>query len=132
KVVDNVFLETEFDGDVLAEDKLAIEDILVGEDQIYTRHEVVEFLFDGQSAQGFDGLGVPYQLVYNFFREMTLFCYLKDHLPLNLRKMLISLGELNENVQLFFCNNIHRQVDLGFKTSQLSRFYLISRVEWLN
>lgn len=46
EIIDDVLLESQFDRDVLAEEKLALKYVLVGEDQVNARHEILEFLLD--------------------------------------------------------------------------------------
>src|SRR5690606_12677448 len=110
KVVDNVLLESELDGNIPAKQHLAVEDVLIGKDQVDARHEVVELLFHRQSPQRFNGFRIPDKFIHHFFGELTVSGDLEDHLPFALGKVLVGLGQLNENVQLFLGDYIHRRL----------------------
>lgn len=109
KVIDNVLFETEFDGDVLAEDDLAFENILVGKDEVDAGHQILKLLLDRQRPQSINGLGVADKVIYGFFWKMAVACNFEDHLALGFGEMLVGFSQLDEDVQLFFGNNIHRE-----------------------
>lgn len=115
KVVDDVLFEAELDGDVLAEYKLALKNVLISKDQVDARHQVFELLLRRQGPERLNRLGIPDQVVNDFFRKMAVARYLKNHLAFNFGKMLVSLCQLNENVQLLLGNDIHREVYLRSK-----------------
>ena len=98
EIVYDVLLEAELDGNVLAKNDLAFENILVGEDEVYGRHEILELLLNRKRTERLYWLRVAYELIDGLLRKMTLPGNLKDHFTLNFSKMLVGLGQLNENV----------------------------------
>jgi len=107
KEIDYALFEPQLDGNILTEDNLAFEHVVVGKYQFDARHEVLKFLIVGKGSQGVNWLRIANEVRYGFFGKLAVAGNFENHFALYLRKMLVGLRKLNQDVKLLFCNDIH-------------------------
>lgn len=107
KEIDYALFEPQLDRDILAKNNLTFKHVVIGEDQFDAGHKIFELLVVGEGSKGVDGLRVANQVGYGFFGKFAVAGNLENHLALNLGKMLVGLGKLDQDIKLLFGNDVH-------------------------
>ncbi len=107
EIVDHRLLETQLNSDVLAENDLAFENVCVNKYHFNGGVQIVELLVQGKGAQGVDRLRIAHEFINFFVREVPFAGDPEDHIALDFGEMLVGLGEVDEDVELFFGDDIH-------------------------